>query len=343
MGGLFSTSYNVQKIGQNVKVSNKKRTSNSVSHDITTTEAGNNVFAKSDIEIIGPISEIDNVKKEDAKTVRIDETKTEVFEDVTEREEPPPPPQISDEERKIQEDLIMAMVRGEIHPRDSISKQDEETVIVKTLSAIIAVKEEAKESTQDVEPPQNTLEDLCKEDETIQTVVQEVVEVQVNERKLNQDKDVELPSGSDEQPDLDNNSTEDTNKSDPHFNETVQEHAASSLDASLFQSHRIQGVGESNVPPLDATSIQLREIRDVEEVTKKLKEQVINFSGTSINKEYEELHQVLVNNILKLDDISCNNDEIDTERKRVLKILQQCMQNLERKIENVKQVESDSE
>ncbi|KAK5640733.1 hypothetical protein RI129_009280 [Pyrocoelia pectoralis] len=343
MGGLFSTSYNVQKIGQNVKVSNKKRTSNSVSHDITTTESGNNVFAKSDIEIIGPISEIDNVKKEDAKTVRIDETKTEVFEDVGVREEPSPPPQISDEERKMQEDLIMAMVRGEIHPRDSISNQDEETVIVKTLSAIIA--EEAKESTQDLELPQNSnpLEDLCKEDETIETVVQEVVEVQVNERKLNQDKGVELPSGVDEQPDLDNKSTEDTSKSDPHFNETVQEHAASSLDATSFQSHEIQGVVEAIVPPLDATSIQLREIRDVEEVTKKLKEQVINFSSTSKNKEYEELHQVLVNNILKLDDISCKNDEIDTERKRVLKILQQCMQNLERKIENVKQVGSDSE
>lgn len=436
MGGLFSTSYDVQKVGQNVKGASKKRTSSSVSHEIKATESGNNVFVKSDIEIIGPINELVVGRKEDAKTVRIDETKTEVFEHVEVREDPPPPPpQISPEERKRQEDLMMAMVRGDIHPRDSVS----EDVIVKTIGSITAIEAQTQLencSTSIDEENLNTPEELPEKSSVIedQDALREVVQVQVNNvddeltlapsTQINLDNsavtklDAVANQSTDSQPNLnvapvgnttdedlkcakeevvpesecfmtENNvgtdSNVDVNQSGDGYRKDfdaatenkvnvaadIYVNAGEDSENELTKPTEIIVASETKLvdkevgsPTENKVNVEADlnikadeipesaltkdmsvdvEIQNVEENARKLKEKIINFSGTSKTKEYDELYQALVTNILKLDDVSCSSAELDNERRRVIKILQQCMENLKRKIETVRNVDSDSE
>jgi len=85
----------------------------------------------------------------------------------------------------------------------------------------------------------------------------------------------------------------------------------------------------------------LTAIRNIEKEVKEMKVEILHFNGTSQDTEYLTLHEMLIRNIIKLDDIVVeNNDEIRNERKRVIKFAQQCLSDLERKVENSKPGES---
>ncbi|KAF5288553.1 hypothetical protein FQR65_LT12006 [Abscondita terminalis] len=77
----------------------------------------------------------------------------------------------------------------------------------------------------------------------------------------------------------------------------------------------------------------LQEISDVEKLVNGLKEKILHFTGTAQDKEFSVLHEELIKHIIKLDDISFEDDEVMNERRRVIKMIQRCVQNLERKLE----------
>ncbi|KAK4874866.1 hypothetical protein RN001_014226 [Aquatica leii] len=87
----------------------------------------------------------------------------------------------------------------------------------------------------------------------------------------------------------------------------------------------------------------LQQILDVEKIINGKKEKILHFSGSAEDKEFSVLHEELIKYIIKLDDIVFDDEEVKTERRRVIKMIQQCVQNLERKIEQSDRHSSDSE
>ncbi|KAF5284388.1 hypothetical protein FQA39_LY17063 [Lamprigera yunnana] len=89
----------------------------------------------------------------------------------------------------------------------------------------------------------------------------------------------------------------------------------------------------------------LNEIKGIEIKVNSMKEKILRFKGSSEDQEFKVLHEELVKNLIILDDIKRDNEEINDERKRIIKIIQQCLQNLEKNIEEVlqNQNKSDSE